>query len=149
VLQASAGMRASGVPVDGDAVARLWRDAWSASRGPKGANAELLEYASRHGVGHRQNSEQHMVVVKRVACGEVEGVGERELEARRGCQSRSLRLLERARPEDQFQLLAHRFEIDPERRERLCVDLRGRAAPTRPTCQSPLDRIRRDGQSCE
>ena len=41
VLQALAARRQSGVDAGPDAAARLWTDAWQASRGPKGAHPEL------------------------------------------------------------------------------------------------------------
>ena len=41
VLQALAALRQSGVEAGPDEAARLWGEAWEASRGPKGAHAEL------------------------------------------------------------------------------------------------------------
>ncbi|MFN2582311.1 MAG: RecB family exonuclease, partial [Candidatus Dormibacteria bacterium] len=41
VLRTAAAQRASSVPIDADAVAALWHEAWETSRGPKGEHAEL------------------------------------------------------------------------------------------------------------
>ena len=41
VLRTAAVQRNGGLDVDADAVARLWHEAWEASRGPKGAHPEL------------------------------------------------------------------------------------------------------------
>ena len=41
VLRTAATQRASGVVIDGDAVATLWADAWEQSRGPKGHSGDL------------------------------------------------------------------------------------------------------------
>jgi DNA helicase-2/ATP-dependent DNA helicase PcrA len=43
VLQALAALRQTGAPAEPDDAARLWSDAWEASRGPKGAHRELRE----------------------------------------------------------------------------------------------------------
>ena len=41
VLRVAATQRASGIAIDGDAVAALWADAWEQSRGPKGHTGDL------------------------------------------------------------------------------------------------------------
>jgi DNA helicase-2/ATP-dependent DNA helicase PcrA len=48
VLQNAAMRRIAGEAIDGDAVAAIWNEAWSVTRGPKGSNPEL------RGLGERQ-----------------------------------------------------------------------------------------------
>jgi DNA helicase-2/ATP-dependent DNA helicase PcrA len=47
VLEAAGRRVRAGENVDGDAVARLWAEAWASTRGPKGALPELREFGER------------------------------------------------------------------------------------------------------
>lgn len=53
----------------------------------------------------------------------VECVGKRKLEARRDPYAGRSRLIEHTRSEGVFQQIAHRLDIDPERRDRVRVDV--------------------------